>query len=199
MGCSFDDSRWYAGSGGGGAGHLAGLLTYHPTWVTDQLFPGYDRRVTDVRWLDEREERAWRALQLMQMRLTAELARQLAAEASLSYQDYLVLVALTDRPGGRMRLFELARQLGWEKSRASHHVSRMAQRGLVAKEACDADRRGAFVVATDQGRREIEAAAPGHVDAVRRLFVDRLTPRQLDAVGAAAEAVLAGLDEPPDG
>lgn len=148
-----------------------------------------------VRWLDEREARAWRALQLMQMRLEGELARQLAGQAGLSYPDYVVLAALTDRPDGRMRLFELARDLGWEKSRVSHHIARMAQRGLVKKERCAADGRGAFVVVTRRGRKEIDAAAPGHVDAVRRLFIDRLTPGQLDAVGAAAETVLAALDE----
>ena len=69
----------------------------------------------------------------MQMRLEGELARQLAADSGLSYPDYLVLVALTDRPDGRMRLFELAGVLGWEKSRLSHHVARMATRGLVKK------------------------------------------------------------------
>lgn len=151
--------------------------------------------VEDVPWLEEREERAWRALQFMQMRLTAELARQLARDSDLSYQDYLVLVALTDAPAGRLRLFELARDLGWEKSRLSHHIARMAERGLLAKEPCDDDRRGAFVVVTPSGRTAIAAAAPGHVAAVRRLFVDRLTPRQLDALRSAAEAVLAGLDE----
>lgn len=150
----------------------------------------------EVRWLNERELRAWRSLQFMQMRLEGELARQLAADSGLSYPDYLVLVALTDRPDGRMRLFELAADLGWEKSRLSHQVGRMAGRGLVAKEKCDSDRRGAFVVVTRQGRSVIEAAAPGHVDAVRRLFVDRLTPAQLDAIGDAAEVVLAALDEP---
>lgn len=72
----------------------------------------------------------------------------------------------------------------------------MADRVLVAKEKCDSDRRGAFVVITAHGRREIEAAAPGHVDAVRRMFVDRLTPAQLDAIGDAAEVVLAALEEP---
>ena len=152
--------------------------------------------VDDVRWLDEREERAWRALQHMQMRLEAELARQLSAESGLSYPDYLVLVALTDRPEGRMRLYELADILSWEKSRLSHHIARMTDRGLVAKERCDADRRGAYVVVTSKGRREIEAAAPGHVAAVRRLFIDQLTPIQLDAIGDASEAVLAAFDEP---
>ena len=150
----------------------------------------------DVPWLNQREERAWRALQLMQMRLVGELARRLAAESGLSYQDYVVLVALTDRAGGRMRLFELAGILGWETSRVSHHIARMMERGLVTKEKCDSDRRGAFVVATQQGRSEIEAAAPGHLRAVRDLFVDRLTPRQLDALRAAAETVLGALDEP---
>lgn len=150
----------------------------------------------EVRWLDERELRAWRSLQFMQMRLEGELARQLAADSGLSYPDYLVLVALTDRPDGRMRQFELAGALGWEKSRVSHQVGRMADRGLVDKEQCDTDRRGAFVVITAKGRREIEAAAPGHVAAVRSLIVDRLTPAQLDAIAEAAEIVLAALDEP---
>jgi len=151
-------------------------------------------------WLDERELRAWRALQLMQMRLTAQLARELAATSGLSYPDYLVLVGLTDRPDGRMRIFELGRNLGWEKSRLSHHIARMEERGLVTKERCGSDRRGAFVVVTDRGRKAIEAAAPGHVAAVRRLVIDRLTPRQLDALGAAARTVLAALtdDEPTD-
>jgi DNA-binding MarR family transcriptional regulator len=148
-----------------------------------------------VRWLDEREVQAWKSLQLMHMRLTAELARQLYTESRLSYQDYLVLAGLTDQPDGRLRLFEIARNLGWEKSRVSHHIARMVDRGLVVKEACDIDRRGAFVVITEHGRREIEAAAPGHVETVRRLFLDRITDGQLDAMGAAAEAVLAGLDQ----
>ena len=116
----------------------------------------------DVRWLNEREERAWRALQFMQMRLEGELARQLAADSGLSYPDYLVLVALTDRPDGRMRLFELGRTCsGWEKSRLSHHVARMADRGLVTKEKCDSDRRGAFVVVTKRAARRSRPPPPG--------------------------------------
>lgn len=150
----------------------------------------------EVRWLTAREERAWRGLQFMQMRVEGELARQLAAESGLSYPDYLVLVALTERPEGRMRLFQLAAVLGWEKSRLSHHIARMAARALVDKEPCDADRRGAFVVVTERGRKEIEAAAPGHVATVRRLFIDRLTSRQLDTIADAAEAVLAAFEEP---
>jgi DNA-binding MarR family transcriptional regulator len=152
----------------------------------------------ETRWLDAREARAWRTLQMMQMRLDGELARLLAAESGLSYQDYTVLVALTGQPEGRMRAFELGALLGWEKSRLSHHVRRMAERGLVRKEKCASDRRGSFVSVTAAGRKEIEAAAPGHVTAVRQLFVDRLTGDQLDALADVAETVLAGLDEYAD-
>jgi DNA-binding MarR family transcriptional regulator len=154
--------------------------------------------VADVRWLDEREERAWRALQFMQMRLEAELARQLASESGLSYSDYLVLVALTDRTEARLRLFELGEILGWEKSRLSHHVGRMADRGLVKKEKCDSDRRGAFVVLTEQGRAAIELAAPGHVAIVRSLFIDKLTPAELDVIATASERVLADIEGHPN-
>lgn len=149
----------------------------------------------EPRWLSAAEERAWRALQFMQMRLEGELARQLAADSGLSYPDYVVLVALTDRTDGRMRLFELGATLGWEKSRLSHHVTRMADRGLLTKERCGTDRRGAFVVVTERGRKQIEAAAAGHVAVVRRLFVDRLTPDELDTIANAAEKVLADLED----
>lgn len=153
----------------------------------------------DVRWLNEREARAWRALQLMQMRLEAELARQLVGESGLSYPDYVVLVVLTGHAEGRLRLFELGGLLGWEKSRLSHHAGRMADRGLVKKERCPSDRRGAFVTVTKKGRKEIEAAAPGHVRSVRRLFIDKLTPDELDVIATAAQKVLAGLDEVSQG
>lgn len=153
----------------------------------------------EIRWLDEREERAWRALQFMQLRLSGRLAADVAATSELSYADYLVLVALSDRADGRARLFELADALGWERSRLSHQVARMSGRGLVKKEHCGDDRRGAFVVATEPGRRAIEAAAPHHQAMVRRLFIDPLAPGELDAIASAAEKVLAVLDAEASG
>src|SRR5579875_1689043 len=150
--------------------------------------------MTEVPWLDEHEQRAWRYLQFMQLRLAGRLAADVAATSDLSYADYLVLVALSEQPDGRARLFELAEALGWEKSRLSHQVARMTGRGLGIKERCDGDRRGAFVVVTEQGRKAIEAAAPHHVAMVRRLFIDPLTPGELAAVTSAAEKVLAVLD-----
>ena len=153
--------------------------------------------MSDVQWLSEREERAWRGLQFMQLRIDGELARRLAAESNLSYADYGVLVALTDQPDGRVRLFELGSELGWEKSRLSHHIARMTKRGLVTKEKCPTDRRGSFVVVTDFGRSEIAAAAPGHLAAVRELFVDHLTAKQLEQMAEIAETVLAATEPTP--
>lgn len=151
----------------------------------------------DVPWLSPEELRAWHGLQFMQMRLTAELAKQLALDSDLSYSDYLVLVALTREAQGRLRAWELVRDLGWEKSRVSHHVTRMVERGLVRKQACTTDRRGGFVVVTARGRRQIAAAAPGHVRAVRRLFLDHVTGEQLKAIATAAQNVLAAFASAP--
>lgn len=148
-----------------------------------------------LRWLSQEEQRAWRAFQVMQVRVSGELARDLSLHSDLSYPDYIVLVALTERPGGTMRLFELGDRLGWEKSRASHQVRRMAERGLVAKSACGEDRRGAVVSVTAEGRRAIEAAAPSHVEAVRRVFVDRLSAAQLNELREISEIVLKNLHD----
>lgn len=149
----------------------------------------------EVSWLDEREARAWRGLQQMQSSLNGELARRLAAGSGLSYSDYAVLVSLTEQSDGSQRLFELARVLGWEKSRLSHHLSRMVKRGLVEKRECEEDRRGFFVAVTDQGRREIEAAAPDHVQAVRSLFIDHLDADQLDLMAEISELVLERFED----
>ncbi|MEZ5141509.1 MAG: MarR family transcriptional regulator [Acidimicrobiales bacterium] len=142
-----------------------------------------------TRWLSDDEREAWKHLNLMQLQLNALLGRELADDG-LSYQDYLVLAGLSDAPDNRVRLTELGCQLGWEKSRVSHHVSRMEQRGLVAKVKCPTDRRGSFVVLTDEGRRAIAAAAPGHVDTVRRHFIDLLTPEQISTLDDIARTVL---------
>ena len=151
--------------------------------------------MSETRWLDHDEARAWRALQFMQMRLETELTRQLATDSSLSLQDYVVLVALTDETDRRLRAFELADLIGWDKTRLSHHVKRMVDRGLVTKENCPSDRRGFFVVATDRGRREIEGAAPSHVSSVRRLFLDLVEPAELAVIADVAERVLAQLSK----
>lgn len=147
-------------------------------------------RVTRVRWLTKDEELAWRRLQLMEFQLTARLSRELAHAAGMSYPDYLVLAVLTSRTGGRMRPNELGREIGWEKSRLSHHLSRMVERGLVSRERCETDQRGTVLAVTRKGRGAIKAAAPAHVAGVRRHFVDLLSAAELATVGAVAGRVL---------
>ncbi|MEU6426553.1 MarR family transcriptional regulator [Microbispora sp. NPDC046973] len=142
------------------------------------------------RWLDADEQRAWRAYLRMQGRLTARLNRQLQADSGLSLADYEVLVHLTDRQEGRLRPYELQRDLQWEQSRLSHHLTRMQRRGLVSREECADDGRGAYVVITEEGRRAITAAAPGHVETVRRLFFDGLTREQVAALERLSTDVL---------
>ena len=150
--------------------------------------------MADTPWLDDREAAAWRGFLRMQMHLDAALARQLAADSGLSHQDYGVLVALSEAPEGRVRLFELAELLGWEKSRASHHVSRMANRGLVDKEPCDEDRipspppgwlrrwhdgRRDFRLRSSEVHGAIAGAACDRVQASRALGQVRSDPTQL--------------------
>jgi len=150
----------------------------------------------EPRWLSDTEQHAWRSFLRMQAQLTTRLGRELQAESDLSIADYDVLVHLTDLEGGRRRILELARELDWEKSRMSHHLARMAKRGLIAREECEADGRGAFIAITPQGQAAIEAAAPRHVETVRRLVFDALSPEQVEALGAVSDRILKQLDTP---
>jgi DNA-binding MarR family transcriptional regulator len=150
--------------------------------------------MNSTRWLDEGEQRAWRSYLQMHGQLLARLNRQLQADSSLSLADYEVLVQLTEAPDGRLRPFELQCGLRWEQSRLSHQLTRMQRRDLVSREGCTDDGRGAFIVLTDAGRRAIEAAAPGHVDAVRRLFFDGLTRDQITMLEQLSTQMLARLD-----
>jgi len=148
---------------------------------------------TEPRWLDDAEMRAWLAYRRMHLLLNAEINRDLARQAGLSEPDYDVLSNLT-ASGDRRRLSELAAHMQWSKSRLSHHITRMEQRGLVRREEVDDDARGSFVVLTPHGRRTIEQAAPGHVASVRRHLIDRLTAEQIRVLGDIGETVLGPLE-----
>jgi DNA-binding MarR family transcriptional regulator len=149
-----------------------------------------------TRWLDDDEQRVWRAFVRLQSRLSAELNRRLQVTADLSLADYEVLVALTDVPGARLRPYEMQKTLDWEQSRLSHHLGRMQRRGLVRREECDEDGRGAYIALTETGRRAITQAAPDHVETVRELFFDALKPSQVTALGKIATQVLKCIDAP---
>jgi DNA-binding MarR family transcriptional regulator len=148
-----------------------------------------------VRWLDDPEMAAWRGFMTMRFKLMSHLARELQRQTGLSEADYDVLVALSEAPEQRYRLGELGERLDWEKSRLSKQISRMSTRGLVTRDDCVTDSRGAFAVLTKAGRKAIEAAAPVHVDLVRKWFVDALTPAQLKAMAAIGTAVVDRLTE----
>lgn len=142
-------------------------------------------------WLDDVEQRAWRGFLSVHAQMTARLHRDLQASSGLSIADYEILVVLTDPdvPEQSLRMFELGERVQWEKSRVSKQVSRMEARGLVERRHCADDRRGAFVDLTDAGRAAIEAAAPAHVELVRRLFIDPLSREQVEALAAIADTV----------
>jgi DNA-binding MarR family transcriptional regulator len=144
-------------------------------------------------WLSEKEQGAWRQLLEMTGQLRARLNRQLQDSSGLSMADYDVLVQLSEAADHRRRVFELSHALQWEQSRLSHHLARMQQRGLLSREDCEEDRRGALVVLTDAGRKAIELAAPAHVDTVRRLVFDDLTAAQIKTLTAVTSSVLQRL------
>jgi len=150
-----------------------------------------------VRWLDEDEQAAWRSYVAVRNGLARTLERHLQRETGLSMADYVVLVHLSEAPEQRCRHFELGQAIGWEKSRLSHHLTRMVARGLVERVACPEDSRGGFVGLTPEGMATITAAAPRHVAHVRQYFIDRLDARLLDALQAIGDAVLDGLDDEP--
>src|SRR5262249_6912969 len=113
--------------------------------------------------------------------LRSELGARLQAESSVSTADYAVLLALSEAPGRRMRSSELAAQIGGERSRLSHHLGRMEPRGLIRREECASDNRGAEIVLTSTGSDTFHGATVPHLRAVRELFVDALTPDLLAA------------------
>ncbi|ANH37292.1 Transcriptional regulator SlyA [Nocardioides dokdonensis FR1436] len=151
--------------------------------------------MNDTTWLSSTQQRTWRRWLRLNALLPAALHRGLQSDAGLSLPDFDVLVVLTDSPDARVRVAELARGLHWERSRVSHHIARMERRGLVAREDCAEDGRGAWVMLTAQGRTAIEQAAPAHVQTVRRLVFEALTPDEVDVLDTVIEKVLARLEE----
>ena len=140
-------------------------------------------------WLNAREARAWRTFVDAHHLLEVHLSRRLQ-ESGLSGADYEVLAVLAALDGDRMPAHELCNTLGWEKSRVSHQVRRMQKDGLVSREPNPDDARSTMVCLLPAGRAAIEKAAPGHVEDVRRNFIDLLTPAELDMLAALNERVL---------
>ena len=143
----------------------------------------------DPRWLSAEEQQAWRATVHLSQLLMRQLDRDLTAHG-LNGHDYEILVELSEAPDTRLRMTELADATSQSRSRLSHQISRMESRGLVRRDDCEGDKRGTFAVLTDEGVAAIRRVAPDHVEHVRRHFIDRLTPRQLEEVTDAFTPVV---------
>ena len=128
------------------------------------------------------------------MRLNYEMNRQLQSHTDMSLADYHVLNALTDAPDGRLQVSDLAALIGWERSRASHQLRRLCERGLIERVPSNEDGRATDATLTKAGREAIEAAAPGHVDLVRRMFFDPLPDELLAPLTAALEHIQVNIN-----
>jgi DNA-binding MarR family transcriptional regulator len=142
-------------------------------------------------WLTEEQQQIWRGYLTMVSQLQTAMHRQLQQDSELSLSDYDVLVALSER--GPQRINELGEALAWEQSRVSHQLRRMGGRSLVERHSSGDDRRGATVELTDAGRAVLDAAAPGHVELVRSVLFDGLSPAQQRAFGSVIESVVTRL------
>lgn len=149
----------------------------------------------DPRWLTEEQQRQWRSYLMGSARLANVLAEQLWNDSELSFNEYEVLVRLSETPGRRLRMSQLADELVHSRSRLTHTVTRMEKRGLVARvPSCD-DRRGIDCTLTDRGFDTLVAAAPGHVTAVRENLVDLLDEETFAALGNAMRIVMEALEK----
>ncbi|WP_406166000.1 MarR family winged helix-turn-helix transcriptional regulator [Streptomyces canus] len=145
------------------------------------------------RWLNEREARVWQQYRDLKRDLQSAQDNQLLRDSGLSGAEYALLAPISETPDGVMRSRELGQAAGWERSRLSHQISRMEKRGLVVREECYEDARGAMVRLTPAGRAAIEAAAPQHVETVRRYFFDPLSSEEVELLGTLFGRMLAAL------
>lgn len=153
-----------------------------------------------TRWLSDDEQRAWRRLALVTTLLPASLESQLQRDAGLTHFGYWVLAMLSEAPCRSLRMSELAALANGSQSRLSHLVAKLEERGWVRRERVGEDGRGAMAVLTDAGYDKVVASAPGHVEEVRRLVFDALTPDQVAALEDVCAAIAARLTAcEPDG
>jgi DNA-binding MarR family transcriptional regulator len=148
----------------------------------------------EPRWLDADEQRAWRAWLYSAQLLMDRLDRELTHETGISHAYYEILVALSETEGRMLRMSELADRCLSSRSRLSHAVSRLEERGWVRRQVCAEDGRGQLAVLTDEGFAALEAAAPVHVAGVRTHLFDQLTPQQVENMRDLGETLLRHLD-----
>lgn len=150
--------------------------------------------MSGTRWLSPAEQRAWRAYIESTTMLIDALDRQLQRDSGMPHGYYEILVRLSEPADRTMRMSELADATRSSRSRLSHAVARLEERGWIERQECETDRRGQLARLTDAGHAALEAAAPGHVAAVREHLIDRLDPEQIGQLAEIADRIVTGLN-----
>jgi DNA-binding MarR family transcriptional regulator len=142
-----------------------------------------------TKWLTAEQQDNWRAWLSASQLLADRLNRELHDQHGLTMADYEILVRLSEAPGRRMRMSDLAGVTLSSRSRLSHQIDRMVKAGMVERQVCADDRRGAFAAMTEHGWQSLVNAAPDHVQSVRRHLVDQLSAEDFAALGIACQQV----------
>jgi DNA-binding MarR family transcriptional regulator len=153
--------------------------------------------VDHTRWLDDDEQRTWRAYLVAQRLVAEKVERRLQAGAGMPQAYYEILVRLSEAPGRTLRMNVLADSAQSSRSRLSHAVARMEEAGWIVRRSCPTDRRGQLAELTEEGMQVLEAAAPDHVESVREAVFDGITREQQAALRDALEAIVAHLSDTP--
>jgi DNA-binding MarR family transcriptional regulator len=151
--------------------------------------------MTTPRWLTPPEQRAWRAYLESNKILFEALDRQLQRVSHIPHAYFEVLVRLSEAPDRSLRMSQLAEVTLSSRSRLSHAVARLEERGWVRRSSCETDRRGQVATLTDEGYDVLVAAAPGHVESVRRYVIDALDADQLAQLTAIGETIIRRVTE----
>jgi len=157
---------------------------------------GYPGIVTtsETQWLSADEQQAWRAFLTACQTLFGAIDAQLQRDAGLPHGYYEILVRLSEAPDRALRMSQLAEASTSSKSRLSHAVARLEERGWVRRTSCPTDKRGQIAELTDDGFAALATAAPGHVAQVRRSLIDQLSHEQIMQLGQISAAIAAGAD-----
>lgn len=148
----------------------------------------------EVNWLDEQQLRSWMRFAALLVVLPGELDGEMQRTAGITQFEYTVMAGLSEAPGRTLRISSLARFSQGSLSRMSHLLKRLEKRGWIRRELDRADGRYTNAILTDEGWAKVVATAPGHVETVRRLVVDALTPAQLRQLGDISNRLLRGID-----
>jgi DNA-binding MarR family transcriptional regulator len=143
-----------------------------------------------TRWLTDEEQAAWRNFAAVMTLVPAALDGQMQRDSDITHFGYWVMAVLSEAPGRAVRMSELAAKANGSQSRLSHLIAKLERGGYVRRERAGDDGRGFLAVLTDAGRDKVVEAAPGHVEKVRELVFDALTPQQVAQMGDICRAIM---------